>query len=89
MKTVDKTLRAVFGAGYLASTMGKELEDGEPILEATMDQALKELETLLLESLPKDRKLTGSSINNVKQFVALGYNDALEDTRKAIKELMK
>lgn len=40
-----------------------------------IDQAPKKLEELLLESLPEN--------NN------LGYNQALEDTRKAIKELMK
>lgn len=64
----------------------------------SLDQALKELEEVILESLPESKKIeyetirlhTGEVIKNLTDDVGgRYYNLALEDTRKAIKDLIK
>jgi len=58
-------------------------------------ELLKELEEVLLASLPKEKEPVISAFKAVPKSQMLEarnntiYNQALEDTRKAIKELMK
>jgi hypothetical protein len=54
-----------------------------------VDQALKELEEVLLKSLPKKRSGDVATNPSISLGFNIGYNQALEDTRKAIKELMR
>jgi len=81
MKTVrDTNLYKGFGNDYYQN------ED--------IDQALKELEELLLNDfegmkriLPSQNKI--SILKNSSEDYCIGYNHALEDTRKAIKLIIR
>lgn len=64
----------------------------------TPDQAIKEIEELLLGSLPKEMEIeyetirthTGEVIENLTDDIGgQFYNQALEDTRKAIKSIIR
>lgn len=49
----------------------------------------KELEEVLLASLPENKKIDHSLLSGNQRNIANGgYNQALEDTRKAIKSII-
>ena len=55
-----------------------------------IDQALKELEEVILDSLPKEKYVSEDEdpAKIYDDLVHQGYNKALEDTRKAIKSII-
>lgn len=62
-----------------------------------IDEALKELEGVLLASLPEQEDhypnieeiTVDSGVVVTREGYAYGYNNALSDTRKALKEVLK
>lgn len=54
-----------------------------------IDQALKEIDEVILDSLPEEKEQYTYGHTAEGEFRVIGYNQALEDTRKAIKEVSK
>lgn len=93
MKTI---LQAIINYRIRADMALSEVKDGvytqkeyEEALKKIGDQALKEIEELLLDSLPENKKVDHSLLSGNQGNIANGgYNKALEETRKAIKSII-
>lgn len=89
MKTIREILETLSDDSFYE---GLEIDSNEDYAddawEPDVDQDLKEIEEVLLASLPKEQNIDQPQpLELAYQYV--GYNKALADTRKAIKELMK
>lgn len=79
MKTIRELLFSLINDSYIDGIRGGY----EPSID--LDQALKELKEVILGSLPNKRHYND---NEIVGIFCDGYNQALEDTRKAIKSII-
>lgn len=84
-KELDRQLRGLYGAGYLANQLDSPLEDGDKLLEAAVKASLETILKLIGESLPKE--ITWSK-SEAKKFSSdpedsylyqIAYNQAISD----------
>lgn len=79
-RTIQDVLERVSaGIGGMV-LINKKYEDGIEV-----DQALKEIEELILESLPEKLGMTGANAQDVENF---GYNQALSDTKANLLKIL-
>lgn len=81
MKTIKHILIDIADNAYIAGLK----RDKDSIFN--LDQALKELEELLLECKPEKKKLYEAPNGSVESAL-IGYNSGLDDYEKNIKELL-
>ena len=81
---ISKELKGVYGAGFLANELGKELEDDEEMLKTVIEIAEAQILQLMLDVVGEDEKVSNPPEHCVDCQKESARNQLRKEVRSAI-----